>query len=959
MSTIKYRQAYIQLGEEREQSCPDSFTKSSNLGSYFASEEEVYWAVRRDYNWSNLPGVFKFVRKTGKREFFEGITSSLLHLEPATSFNPVDAWTAELQRRREQAERSQQDKAAAESGGGKKSRKKVDEMRERNLAEQYAKRLAEEVMRIRNSKRTLLDIVSQVKLPPARAILLVQILHMAYKQFEASKEKRLLYEVVWALEGVELPDEPAPRPQDKKLLLVKDGSLVYDNLKDVEELLAKARKVLQRESDLVRVQLVEMSDSLPPLSRFSFGFKLDDWQVRVLTWIDAGKSVVISAPTSSGKTVLSSYVAVIFKSRVAAAEASANASGNASDAKKPSAGAAAARVELNEQGEEVVSDVEGDDDGEEEEEEGEDAAAALRPAAAAAAGDRDGSLLLQENEDFTAELVAEDRRLRGAFVRMRRQLEAAASQKVLFVVPTEPLVWQVAAYFTKLLREVGDRKTPVAIVTDQLVFNPQARFNVMPQIVVGTPLALESALTKPRGLTGRLETRNKGAGDLLPGGFDHFDWVIYDEVHALDGKEGAALQRIMRCMNCKFLALSATIGNAQQLRAWMEQVRGEQLGEDVRCVTVAAEELKGQAAGSTPPETPEKLGGAAAVCVVRIVKTNDPGDVLEASLSADMTAQALKELVCRRWPELEAEEATAAEHTRHPVQLFFRGQDISARADLPLASCGLFSCAPAEAVVYVAARVHCLSHASRFINLQRYVWNAPPGGGVPGKGGGSLATVSPLAAVSSVQELQRGVLQNSSLSFTSADSFRVFEEARRHLPAAALELISPYNFFGASERITLGRVKQYEDLLKAGLQQLSHEYPAETQRLLDAFRVQQSALELDLCDLVLQLKQQDMLPCLPFHLNTFEAIRLFQQVLCGLELRQKMAHATYYMDQEAKVAQQKAAREKIKKSTGGDAKKEEELAKSGEIDSGEIASVDVFAPHPDFTVCKGSPLSDR
>ncbi|RYG59820.1 hypothetical protein EON64_19850, partial [archaeon] len=134
----------------------------------------------------------------------------------------MDAWTAELQRRREQAERSAQDKAGAEAGGGKKARKKVDELRERNVAEQYARRLADEVVRIRNSKRTLLDIVPQIKLPPARAILLVQILHVAYKQFEKSKDKRLLYEVVWALEGVALPEDPAPRPLDKKLLLVKD-----------------------------------------------------------------------------------------------------------------------------------------------------------------------------------------------------------------------------------------------------------------------------------------------------------------------------------------------------------------------------------------------------------------------------------------------------------------------------------------------------------------------------------------------------------------------------------------------------------------------------------------------------------------------------------------------------------------------------------------------------------------
>ncbi len=41
---------------------------------------------------------------------------------------------------------------------------------------------------------------------------------------------------------------------------------------------------------------------------------------------------------------------------------------------------------------------------------------------------------------------------------------------------------------------------------------------------------------------------------------------VYDEVHSLDGDEGAALQRIIRLMKCYFLALSATIGNAEDLR---------------------------------------------------------------------------------------------------------------------------------------------------------------------------------------------------------------------------------------------------------------------------------------------------------------------------------------------------------------------------------------------------------
>lgn len=58
------------------------------------------------------------------------------------------------------------------------------------------------------------------------------------------------------------------------------------------------------EPDLRYLQLVEMSDSLPPLSKFNTGFKLDDWQKRVLRWIDAGRRCIIT---------ISNYVGIVFQ----------------------------------------------------------------------------------------------------------------------------------------------------------------------------------------------------------------------------------------------------------------------------------------------------------------------------------------------------------------------------------------------------------------------------------------------------------------------------------------------------------------------------------------------------------------------------------------------------------------------------------------------------------------------
>lgn len=260
----------------------------------------------------------------------------------------------------------------------------------------------------------------------------------------------------------------------------------------------------------------------------------------MLTWIDAGKSVVICAPTSSGKTVLSSYVAVIFKAAALSSTAKEEQTKGAStkNAKKASSVAAARVVSksLDDEEEEEDDDEEEEDgyeyfeeDDEEEDDEG-DPASELR----AADGSIDGSLeqqqlqSVEQLESLTAALVAADRAKRESFYEEVAS-DRSEGQKVLFVVPTEPLVWQVAAYFTKLLRNEGDVNTKVGIVTDQLTYYPPKKFDLMPQIVVGTPLALENALTKARGLVGINESKGKAQGDLLPGGFDRFDWVSNDD----------------------------------------------------------------------------------------------------------------------------------------------------------------------------------------------------------------------------------------------------------------------------------------------------------------------------------------------------------------------------------------------------------------------------------------------
>jgi len=220
--------------------------------------------------------------------------------------------------------------------------------------------------------------------------------------------------------------------------------------------------------DLITFQLTEMPDRLPPLSRYNRHFKLEDWQCDILGAIDDRRSAVVAAPTSSGKTLLSTYTC------------------------------------------------------------------------------------------------------------------KQANGTVLFVLPSEALVWQIAATYYQFF------KGNVTIATDLITFQ---EISGGAQVYIGTPVAVEKCLVKARGAAG--EEMKKGMREfmILDGGYSQFDYLVLDEVHTLNGPEGDALQRIIQGCNCPFLALSATIGNAKQLQLWLSKVRNEHVAAIEVDVPAAPEEV--------------------------------------------------------------------------------------------------------------------------------------------------------------------------------------------------------------------------------------------------------------------------------------------------------------------------------------------------------------------------------
>lgn len=963
-----------------------------------------YWAFRQDQSWAAVPGYMRRVnRKSTEKVFIDTVNQILdgLTSHESMKFNPSKIWydtLAEEEKQKllllEAAEENEKESSGkpgkkekkSGGGGGPKNKKKTETAEEIQLRvqrEAAESRLYRDIIKIRNTKEALLPLLREMKSRAGRIVLMVELLKQSMESKdgdlrETTGKKAETFDILWAIEAFGFEEFALPAPVEKDLTTRRNYGLVFDDYSKVKKLIKSARDKMRAEDDMIKMQLVDMFDRLPPLTKFSFGFKLDNWQKRVLRWIDAGRSVIVCAPTSSGKTVLSSYVAFPKSKRP---------SDDEEDEKEKSSNKKAGPrektlTELEEDEENFLEDEEDEEgsDGEDDSEDEDDEAIAQVLSEASLDTNR------MTPTDYLRAIPAAakaDRKRRLDLIDKALEFNL---NRVLFVVPTEPLVWQVGAYFSRLLKEEGDKNTRVGIVTHQMRYHPFIKYGVMPQIVVGTPLALEDVLSKVRGAVGEKEVYGIAQKDIMPGGFDQFDWVIYDEVHALDGEEGDALQRLIRTMSCKFLALSATVGNAEQLRGWFEQVKGDQL--DVELVNVAGgdssanldakAEKEVAAIMPPPPPTSEEKDAVRIKC-----HTTLDSDTLIAqinNLTHRSTVADLKAEIAKQWQKGE-------DNSPGTLQIFL-GNPVLAQAKLPDQVCADLAFddmtleqygfktytgdlkesgaseepTAAEAtgmafdsetgcnLVTAYRYVNQVTHTVRFINLQRYVWD---------DGSKQLKEVSPLAAVETVEDLKNGILDKSSLSFTSKDSYRLWLKLQDLFPEDAISHLNPSTFFDVDERITLARTKEYEDFMKASIKSLAHNYPKECQELLYVFRLEDaSSNELDLCELVMKLKEQNMTPCLPFHLNAFEAIKLFQQLLAGLEYRQKVKYPNYYTNEQKERDAKKSSDAAAIKSKGRNKKEEEEAKKSGDIEVSGSYEMDVYEPHKAFLTGDTGPLNE-
>lgn len=632
----------------------------------------------------------------------------------------------------------------------------------------------------------------------------------------------------------------------------------------VREYLEKVTLVQQwrdemTDAELVQMQLTDMSHLLPPLSPFTQKFRLDMWQKQVLSYVDDRKSVLVCAPTSSGKTVISSYVA----SQGRATEMA--------QSSVPTVFADDEEVDESDEEDNIISD------------------------------------------------------------------QTGGVESVLFVVPSEPLVWQVAAHFAKC----ANLDNKVGLVTDIVTYVPCQRVKhfkgahkAPPRVTVGTPLALESALTKIRGFVTHKEMHDSEDRAQPAGGFQ-YKWVVFDEVHALqeDSPDGRALQRLIKMLDCNFLALSATVGNAEQLRTWFEKIRGREV--DVETVNALPDEVMSsplgkidlsflQAAGYTNATSKEALELSTEnnenIMTVLSSVCNSSGS---QKMKNDLTTLAKKPLTSvAMWGALETFSKNYPVEMKKVLDYFNPQRHHSVKLQV---------------------------HEGRFINLQRHVWSQEEGGG-----DFKLETLHPLSSVT-MEFLQQQGFRTTSLAMTSRDSFELWNRMKELYPMDDIKHLDPLVYFPKSEgRITLEATKKYEHKLKEGLHDLVNKFPAETQTLLNHFTIHDPPRDFNVYDIIRRLSQEDahsglsMLPALVFHLDVFELIRRFHELLTGLEEAQQKAHPNFYKDMLTKLTQTNNAMVAAIKGCSTDEEKERVMR-----DFVSTGAADLEQPHPDFVLSRG------
>lgn len=131
----------------------------------------------------------------------------------------------------------------------------------------------------------------------------------------------------------------------------------------------------------------------------------------------------------------------------------------------------------------------------------------------------------------------------------------ALKGRVLYVVPTDALAWQISAYIGHTI----DHDVP--IITSTYISCPKRDKFVEilnnSKSIIGTPDSIV---------------------DFLPFIKNNFNWIVLDEVHMIGNIEGSAMEYIIKVFNnTPFIGLSATISNNDEITKWFSKITNKEV----------------------------------------------------------------------------------------------------------------------------------------------------------------------------------------------------------------------------------------------------------------------------------------------------------------------------------------------------------------------------------------------
>ncbi|KAF1994834.1 DEAD/DEAH box helicase [Amniculicola lignicola CBS 123094] len=144
-----------------------------------------------------------------------------------------------------------------------------------------------------------------------------------------------------------------------------------------------------------------------------------------------------------------------------------------------------------------------------------------------------------------------------SFYAMKQVLESNSDDILVYVAPTKALVNQIAAEvqarYSKRYNFPGQSVWGIH-TRDSRINNPTGC-----QILVTVPHILQIMLLAPSN-AGSWSKRVK--------------WIIFDEVHSIgQAEDGIVWEQLLLLAPCPIIALSATIGNAEEFAAWLESTQ--------------------------------------------------------------------------------------------------------------------------------------------------------------------------------------------------------------------------------------------------------------------------------------------------------------------------------------------------------------------------------------------------